>query len=481
MMMDQLPQRTASEGPDCFVAPSDGAVREVLVVPEGEAAFDVLPESARAFVRDAGFAAKPGQIALVPGAQGVASALLTVAGGEIRDALRFAPLATGLPKGDWRVTRAGQHAQAVVDGWDDDLILGFAMGAYRIRRDAAPAVRLVAPVTNGVGHALAAACWLGRDLINRPANLLGPVELADIAVSVLADAGAHAESIGGDALATEYPCLAHVAAGSDRPGRVVRASWRGSGASDTAPHIALVGKGVCFDTGGYDIKPSSGMLRMKKDMGGAALMLALASAIIAQDLPVRLTIRIGCVENSISGHAMRPSDVVRTRSGQTVEIGNTDAEGRLVLCDLLDEVSSLAPDRIIDAATLTGAARVALGPDLPALFSNDALFAQAILGAAEHSSDDMWRLPLWHGYSSWLASNVADCGNVSAKPMAGAITAALFLEKFVKLQIPWAHVDTYAWNDSGRVGRPEGGETLGLRALYGAVLQTIKAWESSAT
>jgi leucyl aminopeptidase len=212
---------------------------------------------------------------------------------------------------------------------------------------------------------------------------------------------------------------------------VVTLRWEGSGATPASPLISLCGKGVCFDSGGYDLKPSAGMLRMKKDMGGAAAMMALASMIIQEDLPIRLVLRIGCVENSVSGRAMRPLDVVRTRSGRTVEIGNTDAEGRLVLCDLLDEAAAEAPELLIDAATLTGAARTALGPDLPALFCNEPAWTRRVIDAGTTVHDPVWALPLWPGYSSWLDSNVADLNNVSSKSFAGAIVAALFLQHFV--------------------------------------------------
>ena len=249
--------------------------------------------------------------------------------------------------------------------------------------------------------------------------------------------------------------------------------WRGSGAGDGAPFVSLCGKGVCFDTGGYDLKPSAAMLRMKKDMGGAALMLGLASAIMRLDLPVRLALRIGCVENMVSGEAMRPLDVLRTRRGLSVEVGNTDAEGRLVLCDLLAEASDERPDLLVAAATLTGAARVALGPDIPAVFTPSDEVGRELerLGAAMH--DPVWRLPLHGEYDQWLVSPVADINNVSPKPHAGAIIAALFLQRFVAKNVTWVHFDTYAWNDQGRPGRPEGGEAQALRALL-AYVETLK-------
>jgi leucyl aminopeptidase len=250
---------------------------------------------------------------------------------------------------------------------------------------------------------------------------------------------------------------------------VAGVTWRGSRAGGSAPLVSLCGKGVCFDTGGYDLKPASAMLRMKKDMGGAANVLGLARMIMEADLPVRLAVRIGCVENAVSGRAMRPLDVIRTRRGLTVEVGNTDAEGRLVLCDLLAEASDEDPALLVDCATLTGAARVALGPDLPGLFANDDDWADAVLRAGTECHDPVWRLPLWDGYNSWLDSTVADLNNVSTKPLAGAIVAALFMRRFVKPGVPWLHFDLYAWNDSGRPGRPEGGEAQAIRALMTAI------------
>jgi leucyl aminopeptidase len=250
---------------------------------------------------------------------------------------------------------------------------------------------------------------------------------------------------------------------------VARIDWRGPGAGEDAPLVALCGKGVCFDTGGYDLKPSAGMLRMKKDMGGAAVMLGVARMIMEAGLPIRLAVRLGCVENSVSGSAMRPLDVLRTRAGLSVEVGNTDAEGRLVLCDLLDEVGALDPALVVDCATLTGAARVALGPDLPAMFCNDEAWAADFLAAGQAQEDPLWRLPLWEGYNSWLDSSLADMNNVATRPMAGAIIAALFLQRFVKTTTRWAHFDIYCWNDANRPGRPEGGEVQAMRAIHGAI------------
>jgi leucyl aminopeptidase len=305
-----------------------------------------------------------------------------------------------------------------------------------------------------------------RDLINTPANILGPVELAEFSLALADRYGAVSQLFADAALEEAYPTIAAVGAGSARPPRVVIFHWRGSQAHANSPLLSLCGKGVCFDTGGYDLKPSAGMLRMKKDMGGAATVLGLARAIMQQDLPIRLAVRIGCVENSVSGTAMRPSDIIRTRSGLTVEIGNTDAEGRLVLCDLLHEASEEQPALLVDCATLTGAARVALGPDLPALFCNDDALAEQLLRFGNMVDDPLWRLPLWAGYDDWLKSSVADLNNVSAKPLAGSIVAALYLQRFITSGVPWMHIDLYAWNDQSRPSRPEGGECMAMRALF---------------
>ena len=312
-----------------------------------------------------------------------------------------------------------------------------------------------------------------RDLINTPANLLGPAELASAAMRLGNDHDAAAESFEGEALLREYPTIAAVGAGSARAPRVVVFRWSGSGAGDDAPLVSLCGKGVCFDTGGYDLKPSAAMLRMKKDMGGGAILLGVARLIMRADLPVRLVVRVGCVENSVSGMAMRPSDVLTTRRGLTVEVGNTDAEGRLVLCDLLAEASDEKPAILIDAATLTGAARVALGPDLPALFCNDDAWADGVLAAGRERHDPVWRLPLWPGYDGWLDSATAELNNVASKPMAGAVVAALFLQRFVAEGVSWLHLDTYAWNDQTRPGRPEGGEAQAMLAVFTAVKKRL--------
>jgi len=422
-----------------------------------------LPPAQAAFLRAQHFGGAAGPPLLLPGGSGLAGAVVGL--GESRSPFAFGGLAAGLPSGTmWRL--------APGDFDPETAAIGFLLGAYafdRLKpRRHAPASLAEACIPARAQKIAEAVCY-ARDLINTPANFLGPQELADEVFAVAEKFGATAERLEDATLATRFPALAAVGAGSDRPPAAVCFSWTGSKAAPGAPFISLCGKGVCFDTGGYDLKPSAAMLRMKKDMGGAAILLGLARLIMDRDLPVRLSVRIGCVENSISGHAMRPSDVLTTAQGQTIEVGNTDAEGRLVLCGLLAEAAAEAPAWLIDAATLTGAARVALGPDLPALFSNDDAMAEALLAAGRAVHDPLWRLPLWGGYESWLDSKVADMNTVSSKPHAGAIVAGLFLNRFVPATVPWSHIDVYAWNDTSSPGRPEGGEAQSLRALFAAI------------
>ena len=427
--------------------------------------WEALPGAA--FARAGGFAGKPGELALLPGADGgLAGALF----GAPRQAEGYGALPHGLPEGtDWRLV-GGDIAAAT---------LGWALGAYRYARfkpgRRAPA-RLLAPAGTEESQAIAAAICRARDLINAPANHLGPAELAEAVGEVAARHGASFRVIEGEELAQGFPAIQAVGqgagtGGSPRAPRVAVLEW---GAAD-APLVALCGKGVCFDTGGLDLKPSSAMLRMKKDMGGAAVMLALAEALMALGTPIRLLLLVGAVENSVSATAFRPMDVIRTRRGLTVEIGNTDAEGRLVLADLLTFAAERQPRVMLDAATLTGAARVALGPDLPALFSPDDALAEALLAGGIAAGAPLGRLPLHEGYSGWLDSPIADLGNVASKPMAGAIIAALFLRRFVPDDMRWAHLDMYAWNDTSRPGRPEGGEATGLRAVLGGLRGLVAA------
>jgi leucyl aminopeptidase len=446
---------------DCIVDQPAGARPVHAVRPDGLADFlDTLPSGQAAFLRGTAFGAKAGEVRFLPGPEGVAGAVLGI--GTDRSPFVFGNLPMQLPETSSWYLAPGDYDPAAAT-------LGYCLGAYRydrFRPTARKPAELFVPLEHRTSLNEAAATWMVRDLINTPANILGPVELADFSVSLADRYGAVTQVFADSALEEAYPTIAAVGRGSVRPPRVVIFHWRGGAATDDSPLLSLCGKGVCFDTGGYDLKPSAGMLRMKKDMGGAATVLGLARAVMQADLPIRLAVRVGCVENSVSGTAMRPSDVIRTRSGLTVEVGNTDAEGRLVLCDLLHDASAENPSLLVDCATLTGAARVALGPDLPALFCNDDAMAAALLRFGNMVDDPLWRLPLWPGYDDWLNSPVADINNVSSKPLAGSIVAALYLQHFITSGVPWMHIDLYAWNDQTRPARPEGGECMTMRALF---------------
>jgi leucyl aminopeptidase len=462
---------------DCVAAPDEASLPIFAVRPSGLNAFlETLPEPAIAFLRARGFAASAGEVALIPGPHGVAGAALGL--GEGTDPLTFGALPMTLPEGStWHL--AGKVEQP------DQAALAFLLGAYRF--DALRSsplrlpARLVLPDSAVQAIDIARAVWLTRDLINLPANILGPVELAAVAQAELQALGAEVSVVEGDALDAAYPLIAAVGAGSARAPRVVVARWQSPGAGPESPLISLCGKGVCFDTGGYDLKPSAMMLRMKKDMGGAAIVLGLAKLLIGQGLKLRLEVRLGCVENSVSGTAMRPLDIVKSRRGLSVAVGNTDAEGRLVLADLLAEASDAAPDLLLDFATLTGAARVALGPDIAAVFCNDETVAAEIKTAARLAHDPVWHLPLWSGYNYLLETHGADLNNVSDKPYAGAIIAALFLQRFIAAGTRWAHFDVYAWNDSTRPGRPEGGEAQGLRAALQLISRIVNVADETVT
>ena len=405
------------------------------------------------------FTAEPGSLCLVPGADG---GLVRVLFG-IDDAGGFGGwggLPSRLPEGVYRAETAADPEIAA---------LGWALGSYRFDRykakDSKTLPRLAWPegCDRGRVERLARAVFLVRDLINTPANAMGPDELAAAARKVAEEGGAEFSEIVGDALLDAgYPAVHAVGRGSPRTPRLIDIRW----GDPAAPRVTLVGKGVCFDTGGLDLKPVAAMKLMKKDMGGSAHVLGLASAIMAAGLPVRLRVLIPAVENSVSGEAMRPHDVLETRKGLTAEVANTDAEGRLVLADALTEAASENPALILDWATLTGAARVALGPDLPALFANDDRLADDMLRHGLAAGDPVWRLPLFKPYRRMIDGKVADLNNAPDSPFAGAITAALFLQEFVEEGVPWAHLDVMAWNTDSKPGRPEGGEAMGLRAAY---------------
>lgn len=459
--------------PLCALGEDTACLPLYLVHAGNQAALSRLLGEQTAFLRRQGFKGEVGDFTFLPADGGVAGAVFCF--GDDKGPMMYGALPSFLEEGSWAPEFVSaleeDDATETNEARMDELVLGFCLGAYHYslaaeaEGNAKGAKLCIAPESAEKARILAKAAWIGRDLINTPANLMGPAELAEAARSLLTERGASVELVQGKALEEGYPCLNAVGSGSDRAPVVVIGRWE---KREGAPRLSLVGKGVCFDTGGYDIKPGASMVKMKKDMGGATLMLALACALIDAQSDVALEIRLGCVENSVSGHAMRPGDVLNTRKGLRVEVGNTDAEGRLVLADLLTDAAESQPDILLNAATLTGAARVALGPDLPALFSNDDPLAQHLLESGQKTHDPLWRLPLWAGYDEWMDSPIADCNNLSSRPMAGAITAALFLQRFVPQGQKWAHVDSYAWNDTARPGRPMGGEVLALRALFEA-------------
>jgi leucyl aminopeptidase len=423
------------------------------------------PERVRGPVRAQNFKGEAAQLAIVPGERDEWSALLGVADRAKLGEWCLAKAAEALPEGIYRLASGAAGPPP----------LGWLLGQYRFDRfkqdpkAKGPRVLLTdEPARIEEAVRLAEATALVRDLVNLPAGDLGPGELEEAAASVARAGDVKLAVTSGARLAEQYPMIHAVgaAATKERAPRLIEFHW---GRPDH-PRIAIVGKGVCFDTGGLDIKASSGMRLMKKDMGGAAHALALAQLIIAARLPVRLHCLVPAVENAVSAAAARPGDVLRSRKGLTVEIGNTDAEGRLILADAVARAEEEAPELILDFATLTGAARVALGPDLPALFANDDALAADLLAAGTEVSDPLWRMPLWQPYEELFASDIADIANAGDSPFAGAVTAALFLQKFVKPETPWAHLDTFAWRSTAKPGRPKGGEALGLRAAW-AVLK----------
>ena len=419
------------------------------------------PERVRGAAAAQGFKGEGYQLAILPGDRESWSAVLGVANVEDLSPWCLAKAAEALPEGSYRVVGRGPGPA----------MLGWLLAQYRFDRYKAegskkgPRVLLTDdPARIEEAVRLAEATNLVRDLVNIPAQDLGPAELEAAASTLASEAGVKLTVTSGDRLAADYPMIHAVgrAAAADRGPRLIELEY----GDQRHPRIAIVGKGVCFDSGGLDIKPSAGMRLMKKDMGGAAHALALAQLVVRARLPVRLHLLIPAVENAISGNAFRPGDILKSRKGLTVEIGNTDAEGRLILADALAKAIEGEPELILDFATLTGAARIALGPDLPALFANGDALAADLLGAGERVADPLWRMPLWKAYDEMLASDVADIGNAADAPLAGAVTAALFLQKFVPDEIAWAHLDTFAWRPSAKPGRPKGGEALGLRAAW---------------
>ena len=421
-----------------------------------------LEERHLAWLKATGFRPLHGNWALLPDGAGIEGAVFGV---EER-AAEADPLAPGLLPS---VLPAGDYHYAWTPERPDVAALAWALGSYAFRKyqvaeaDGLRRLRLPPGVAKDSVAAIASAVWFARDLINTPANDLGPSELAGAVKSAAGAFGAACEVIVGDDLvARNFPLVHAVGRASRRAPRLIDMTW---GETD-APKVTLVGKGICFDTGGLDIKLGSAMLLMKKDMGGAAAALALAVMIMSAKLPVRLRLIIPAAENAISGEALLPGDVVRSRAGLTVEIGNTDAEGRLVLADALALADEEAPDTLMTFATLTGAARIALGPDLPPLFSTDTVLAEELIAAGGRTGDPMWRLPFWHAYDALLESKLADLNNVSPEPFAGAIMAALFLRRFVKKAKRYAHFDIYGWTPKPQPGKPFGGEPQCARAVF---------------
>jgi leucyl aminopeptidase len=428
-----------------------------------EAISAALSPEARQFALANGFAGKPGVCLTLPAADGAIAQVLfglEDEGAKSRDLFRPGALPGLLPAGTYRFANAPHDMRLAV--------LAFALGCYRFnryRKSDAPDIRLVPP--EGVDAAdvarMADAATLARDLINTSSNDMGPAEL-ELAARELAERhDASFNCIIGDELTRQnFPLIHAVGMASPRAPRLIEFAW-----GDPAdPKVTLVGKGVCFDTGGLDLKPSSGMLIMKKDMGGAANVLALAQMVMDTKLRVRLRVLIPAVENAVAGNAFRPLDIFPSRKGITVEIGNTDAEGRLILADALAFADEEKPDLLIDMGTLTGAARVALGPDLPPFYTNDETLAADVARFAKQENDPLWRMPLWPPYDSWLDSRTATITNAPSGTFAGSITCALFLQRFVEHAKQWLHLDIYAWTPSAKPARPEGGECQAARALY---------------
>jgi leucyl aminopeptidase len=419
------------------------------------------PARIRKAIAAQGFRGEGFQLAILPGERDEWAAVLGVADVDALSAWCLAKAAESLPEGIYRVAGRGPGPAA----------LGWLLGQYRFDRyrkeakQAGPRILVTdEPARIEEIVAIAEATFLVRDLVNIPAGDLGPAELQAAAEAQAKEFGAKVSVTQSKALDEGYPMVAAVgrAAAPGREPRLIELEW----GDQRHPKLAIVGKGVCFDSGGLDIKPSAGMRLMKKDMGGAAHALGLARLIMKAKLPVRLHLLVPAVENAVSGAAFRPGDILKSRKGLSVEIGNTDAEGRLILGDALARAAEAEPELILDFATLTGAARVALGPDLPALFANDDRLAEDMLAAGAAVSDPLWRMPLWKPYDEMLVSDIADLGNMAEAPFAGAVTAALFLQKFVPAATPWAHLDTFAWRPSAKPGRAKGGDALGLRAAW---------------
>jgi leucyl aminopeptidase len=458
---------------DTLIQPDNGQAATLIHVTDKsrfEAWLALQPDAVRTAVKAQKFEGGANDIAILPadktGEWSVAAGVTDVSASGL---WHLAKLADSLPEGTYRLA----------DYDASEAMLGWMLGQYRYHeylsepKLTGPRVLLVKePARIAMAALQAAATALVRDLVNRPAGDLGPNALEAEAKRIAKAHKAEVTVTAGEPLEAGYPLIHAVgkAAAREHAPRLIELEW----GDPRHPRIAIVGKGITFDTGGLDIKPSTGMRLMKKDMGGAAHALALAELIMAAHLPVRLHMLVAAAENSISGNAMRPGDIIKSRKGITVEIDNTDAEGRLVLADALTKAIEDKAELIIDFATLTGAARVALGPDLPAMFSNDDSVAIGLLAASKAATDPLWHMPLWAPYMEMLDSDIADTSN-SGGGFAGAVTAALFLQKFVPDNVPWVHLDTFAWRPTSKPGRPKGGEALGLRAVFSYLAETYPA------
>ena len=416
-----------------------------------------LPADLRGWADANGFKAQAGRVLAVPSPAGEGKQVL--AGADASDPFALGKLSRSLPPGAYAVGGAVPQPDLLALGW---CLESYGFGRYG--KQVQPVAQLVCPkgVDREAVLRAARASWMVRDLVNTPASDMGPDELEQAARAVARAYKAKLRVVSGKALEKGFPMIHAVGKASPRAPRLIDFSWGPA----RAPKVTLVGKGVCFDTGGLDIKPASGMALMKKDMGGAANVLGLAQMIMAANLKVRLRVLIPAVENSIAGNAFRPGDVLTSRKGITVEIGNTDAEGRLVLGDALALADEEQPDLLIDMATLTGAARVALGPDLPPFYTDDEALAEAIAKAGREVNDPVWRLPFWQPYTRLFDSSVADMNNSGDSGFAGSITAALFLKRFVERAKAYVHFDVFAWTPMPRPGRPKGGEAQAMRALF---------------
>ncbi len=460
--------------PETCISSTEACENAVALTPVSTdqlpAILDSFDEKQRKWLLSTGFQAKSGSVALLAGDDGALVRTLIGTGKEKpspQDPWWLAAVVDQLPAGDFYLD-ADIDKKTVLSG-----ALGWCLSHYsfdRYKPAETPKRTLIALPEDLCAEVkrLASATATVRDLVNTPAEHMGPAELQDAAEALAEKHGATSETIvGDDLLDHNFPAIHAVgrAAAEGREPRLIDLNW----GPDNAPKLTLVGKGVCFDTGGLDLKPGAGMRWMKKDMGGAAHVLGLAQLIMETGLDVRLRVLISAVENSVAGSAYRPGDVIDTRKGLTVEVGNTDAEGRIVLCDALTLACEENPDLLIDFATLTGAARVALGADLPATYSNhDALWG-ALESSAKATGDPLWRMPLWDGYDGQLSSTIADLSNIADSGFAGSITAALYLQRFVDSKTPWSHLDTYAWSQKPRPGRPMGGEAQGMRAAFAAI------------